>query len=152
MDNIEQQINKLSQRKIFIEEEYFNHNLPADEYQRLKQSIDANIHQKKQNLEDLRYNIQPYRDFIFRQIPLLEDLLIFYKSVPGKVKRRILSCIFFQKVCFEKQKHATPIYQPPVVVLLNINKVLLGSKKKQELKNQLLSTVAPPSGLEPETL
>ncbi len=47
---------------------------------------------------------------------------------------------------------ATINFNLPVRVLLNASKTLVKGKKEKEVKNDLLSCVAPPSGLEPETL
>ena len=49
-------------------------------------------------------------------------------------------------------KDATINFYLPARVLLNASKTLVKGKKEKEVKNDLLSCVAPPSGLEPETL
>jgi len=53
---------------------------------------------------------------------------------------------------YENGKAATPKYTPPIEVLINASKVLRSGKKEKEVKLDLLPTLAPPSGLEPETL
>jgi hypothetical protein len=49
-------------------------------------------------------------------------------------------------------KVATTPFTEPIKVLFKIAKVLLGSKNKKEVENNLLSTLAPQAGLEPATL
>jgi hypothetical protein len=73
-------------------------------------------------------------------------------ELDGRNKKQILSCIFSEKVHFENGKAAAPKYTPPIEVLINARGVLEGSKNKKEVYKDLLCTLAPPSGLEPETL
>jgi hypothetical protein len=47
---------------------------------------------------------------------------------------------------------ATINFNLPVRVLINASKNLVKGRKEKEVKNDLLFCVAPPSGLEPETL
>ena len=92
------------------------------------------------------------QEYLTQYVPLLQDLLEFYKKSDGQTKKRILSCIFNEKIYFEENRDAAISYSTPINVLLNASKVLGGLKKEKEVKNDLLSTLAPPSGLEPETL
>lgn len=107
--------------------------------------IDNNLYQQRRKLEDLRGNLTPYSDYLEKQVPYLEDLLIFYQHSDGKVKRRILDCLFTQKLHFEEGKVATPQYTYPIFLLLNISKALRGDKNKKEVYKDLLSNMAPPA-------
>jgi hypothetical protein len=61
----------------------------------------------------------------------------------GQIKRKILGCIFSEKLVFEKGRVATTPFTEPIQVLSKINKVLQESKNKKEVENNLLSTFAP---------
>jgi len=74
---------------------------------------------------------------------MLENLLEFYKNSDGKTKKKILSCIFSEKIHFDENKVAAICFQKPIEVLLNASKVLQGSKKEKEVKIDLLPTLAP---------
>ncbi len=74
---------------------------------------------------------------------MLENLVSFYKKSNGETKRKILGCIFSEKVHFEKGKAAAPKYTPPIEVLMSARGVLEGSKNKKEVLKDLLCTVAP---------
>ena len=69
----------------------------------------------------------------------------------GLPKKKILSCIFSKKLVFENGRVATFEFTTPVQVLLNVYRVFEGSETKKEVKNDLLSCVAPQVGLEPTT-
>ena len=73
------------------------------------------------------------------------------QEVGWKVKKKIISCIFSKKIVMEKSKVATYEFTTPIQVLLNVSKVCRGTKKRQEVENDLLSCMAPQVGLEPTT-
>ena len=83
---------------------------------------------------------------------MMENLVSYYRKIDGQTKRKILGCIFSEKLILEKGRVATTPFSIPVQVLFNTSKVLEKSKNKKEVENDLLSCMAPPSGLEPETL
>jgi hypothetical protein len=56
-----------------------------------------------------------------------------------------------QKNRFGEIKSATCEFTKHIQVLLNASKVCRGTKKRQELENELLSCMAPQVGLEPTT-
>jgi len=78
---------------------------------------------------------------------MLENLLEFYQHSDGKTKRKILSCIFSEKIHFDENKVAAIYFQKPIEVLLNASKVLQRSKKEKEVKFDLLPILAPSPGL-----
>ena len=49
-------------------------------------------------------------------------------------KKKILGCIFSEKLVFENGKDATPIFTEPVQLIMSISKGLGRSQKKREVK------------------
>jgi hypothetical protein len=90
----------------------------------------------------------PYKTYISKIVPMLENLTEFYREPDGKTKRKILGCIFSEKLVLEKGRVATTPFTVPIQVLFKITKVLQGSKNKKEVENNLLSTLAPQVRLE----
>ena len=74
---------------------------------------------------------------------MLENIAEYYKKSDGKTKKKILGCIFSEKLVFEKGKVATYKFTKPVQVLLNASKVFKNLDKKKEVENDLLSCLAP---------
>jgi site-specific DNA recombinase len=126
--------------------------ITVEEYRELKMAQDDKLYQIQIQLDELTEKIDPISEYLSSYVPMLENLLDFYRSSDGKTKKRILSCIFSEKIHFDENRDAAISYSTPISILLNASKVLGGLKKEQEVKNDLLSTLAPPSGLEPETL
>ena len=77
---------------------------------------------------------------------MLENLTGYYKAADGQTKKKILGCIFSEKLVFEKGRVATTPFTEPIQALFKITKVLQGSKNKKEVENYLLSTLAPQIG------
>jgi hypothetical protein len=117
--------------------------LTIEEYRELKNPIDSELFRLERELSELSEEMTPFKDYISRQVPMLENLLEFYQNSSGKVKKKILSCIFSEKIHFDENKVAAISLQKPIEVLLNASKVLQGSKKEKEVKIDLLPTLAP---------
>ncbi|MEN9336944.1 MAG: site-specific recombinase [Bacteroidota bacterium] len=147
-----EEIERLNKRRSFVEEQYMDGKLPAQEYQDLKNNINTRLFNEKNKLQELQEVFSPFREYLDKQVPMLEDLVGFYKSVDGRTKNKILGCIFSEKLYFEEKKVATPKFTTPIELLLNASKVLQNGRNKKEVKNDLFLQFAPPLGLEPRTL
>ncbi len=152
IQNTKDEIQRLKQRRIHIQDEYMDGKISSLDYQELKMTLDTKVFEKERTLKEMNEEHSPYKEYLNKHVPALEDLTSLYQKVDGKTKKQILSCIFSEKVHFENGKAATPKYTPPIEVLINARGVLEGSKNKKETISSLLCTLAPPSGLEPETL
>ena len=152
IQNTKDEIQRLKQRKSHIQDEYMDGKISSLEYQELKMNLDTKVFEKERSLKEMNEELSPYKEYLNRHVPALEDLTSLYQKVDGKTKKQILSCIFSEKVHFENGKAAAPKYTPPIEVLINARGVLEGSKNKKETISSLLCTLAPPAGLEPATL
>ena len=109
----------------------------------MKKEIDKDILSFKTKLEGLTQGMTPYKNYINKEIPMMENLLSFYRKSDGKSKKKILGCIFSEKVVLEKGRVATTPFSIPIQVLINTSKVLEGTKNKKEVVFDLLSIMAP---------
>jgi hypothetical protein len=75
--------------------------------------------------------LSSFREYLDKQVPMLEDLVGFYKSVDVGIKNKILGCIFSEKLYLEEKKVATPKFTTPIELLLNASKVLQNYKNKK---------------------
>jgi hypothetical protein len=83
---------------------------------------------------------------------MLADIVSYYRNAKGETLMNTLACIFAEKLILGKGKVASTPFTTEVQVLLNTFKDFKRAQKKQGVKIDTLSTLAPPSGLEPETL
>ena len=147
-----EEVERLNKRKSFIEEQYMDGLILAQEYQDLKNNLNTRLFNEKSKLQDSQEVFSPFREYLDKQVPMLEDMVGFYKSVDGRTKNKILGCIFSEKLYLEEKKVATPKFTTPIELLLNASKVLQNCRNKKEVKNDLFLQLAPPLGLEPRTL
>ena len=145
-------IEKLNKRRIFVDEQYMDGLIMASEYQDLKNNINSRLFEEKRKLQESMEVLSPFKEYLDKQVPMLEDLVGFYKSVDGNTKRKILGCIFSEKLHLEEKKVATPKFTTPIQLLLNASKVLQNCKNKKEVNKDLFFQFAPSLGLEPRTL
>jgi len=55
---------------------------------------------------------------------MLENLVEYYRKSDGATKKKILGCIFSEKLVFKKGKDATPVFTEPVQFILRISEGL----------------------------
>ena len=75
---------------------------------------------------------------------MIENLSQYWDKADGKTKQKILGCIFiekFENFDFESCNH---IFTPEIKSIMLVTNVLKSGKNKKEVKNDLLSMMAPP--------
>jgi len=75
---------------------------------------------------------------------MIENLSHYWDKADGKTKQKILGCIFtekFENFDFESCNH---IFTPEINSIMLATHVLKSGKNKKEVKNDLLSMMAPP--------
>jgi DNA invertase Pin-like site-specific DNA recombinase len=143
IQNTKDEIQRLKQRRIHIQDEYMDGKISSLDYQELKMVLDTKVFEKERSLKEMNEEHSPYKEYLNKHVPALEDLTSLYQKVDGRTKKQILSCIFSEKVHFENGKAAAPKYTPPIEVLINARGVLEGSKNNKEVYKDLLCTLAP---------
>jgi hypothetical protein len=105
----------------------------------MKGRVDKDIVLFKDKLTELQQEVSPFKIYIQKEVPILENLLEFYRKSNGTTKKKILGCIFAEKLVLEKENVATPVYTEPIQLILRIS-VILGSSKKN--KRSILTSCA----------
>jgi len=98
----------------------------------MKQKIDKETAILNGKLGELQQKITPFRTYLKKTLPMLENLAEYYKQADGKTKRKILNCIFSEKLVFQNGKVATTPFTTEVQVLLNTVRGFQRSKKNRE--------------------
>ena len=75
---------------------------------------------------------------------MIENLSVYWDKADGKTKQKILGCIFIEKFENFDFESCNNIFTPEIESIMLASKVLKGIKKKKEVKNDLLSNMAPP--------
>jgi len=107
---------------------------------------------KRTKLDRLKSTKSPFKEYLGKTLRMIENLSQYWDKADGKTKKKILGCIFkekFEDFNFERCNH---IFTPEIESIMLATKVLRKNRNKKEVKNDLLSKMAPPLGLEPRTL
>jgi hypothetical protein len=75
---------------------------------------------------------------------MIENLSHYWDKEDGKTKQKILGCIFTEKFENFDFESCNNIFTPEIESIMLASKVLKSGKKRQEVKNDLLSNMAPP--------
>ena len=146
------EIEKWENALIKIKEDYLSSNLSPSLYSDLKDDLELKKANATIRLNQLKEISNPVQDYLNENVPILANILGFYRKSSGKIKNRLLGCIFSEKIGFQNGKNTTIPLNPAISVLMSMKGVLEGSKTKKEVLKDLLETNAPPAGLEPATL
>ena len=148
IQRVKKDIEKAEARRSNLQDLILDGTISPQDYQDMKGKVDKDLVLFKSKLSGLMDQPSPYKTYISKTVPMLENLTGYYKAADGQTKRKILGCIFSEKLVFEKGRVATTPFTEPIQVLFKIAKVLQGSKNKKEVENNLLSTLAPQVRLE----
>ncbi len=147
----ENEIDKIIKRLATLQDQFLDGNISPQEYHSMKEKVEKDLIGLELKLKGLKQDKSPYKEYINQTVPMLENLVEYSRKSDGKSKKKILSCIFSKKIVLEKSRVATCEFTTPIQVLLNASKVCRGTKKRQEVENDLLSCLALQVGLEPTT-
>ncbi len=147
----ENEIEKVKKRMTNLQDQFMDNHISPEEFQAMKQRVEKDLTGLSCKLKDLKSDKSPFKEYVKSTVPMLENLVEYYRKSDGKTKKKILSCIFSKKIVLEKSRVATCEFTTPINVLINASKVCRGDKNKKEVENDLLSCLALQVGLEPTT-
>ena len=75
---------------------------------------------------------------------MIENLSHYWDKADGKTKKKILGCIFTEEFENFDSESCNNIFTPEIKYIMLATNVLKSSKNKKEVKNDLLSMMAPP--------
>ena len=133
IEKLKKEIEKVEGRKSNLQKRLLDDEITPQDYQDMKKDIDKDLLSYKTKLEGLTQGMSPYKNYINKEIPMMENLLLFYRKSDGKTKKKILSCIFSEKVVLEKGRVATTPFSILVQVLINTSKIWKILKIKKRL-------------------
>ena len=152
ISNIQRDLEVFEKRKDNLQAKYMDDKISSDSFNEMMDKVNIETARLQNTLDRLQQEMTPYKKYIKHTIPMLENIVEYYRKADGVTKNKILCCIFDGKLIIENGRVATTPFTVPVQILLNANKVLGRSEKKKEVESDLLTCLAPPAGLEPATL
>ena len=74
----------------------------------MKGRVDKDIVPVKDKLTELQQEVSLFKTYIQKEVPMLENLLEYYRKSDGNTKKKLPGCIFAEELVLEKGKVATP--------------------------------------------
>ena len=130
-------------RKSNLQNDFIDRIITPHDYHDMKERVDKELVLVKNRLNELLEQSSPYKIYIEKEIPMLKNLVEFYRKSDGATRKKILGCIFSEKLVFENERVANTPFTLPIQVILNASEVLERSKKKKEVENNLFSCFVP---------
>jgi Fe-S cluster assembly scaffold protein SufB len=127
------ELEKLELRKSNLQNDLMDRVITSHDYQDMKGRVDKDIVLIKDKLTDLQQEVSPFRIYIQKEIPMLENLLEYYRKADGNTKKKILNAIFAEKLIVVNGKVTAPVFTEPIQLILRISEVLRRSEKKKEV-------------------
>jgi len=137
------ELEKLELRKSNLQNDLMDRVITSHDYQDMKGRVDKDIILIKDKLTDLQQQTSQFKVYIQKEVPMMENLLEYYRKSDGETKKKILGRIFAEKLILEKGKVSDPVFTEPIQLILRISEVLRRSKKKKEvdLNQSLVATL-----------
>lgn len=151
LEKLQKEVDKIQTRLKNLLNSFLDGEISSKEYNEIKFNLNVNLTVANDKVATIKENGSTFKNYIKNHVPMLENLVSFYKSADGPTKFKILSCIFEEKLIIEKGRVATTPFTEPIRVLFDLNEVLEESKNKKEVDIDLFLKTAPPPGLEPGT-
>jgi hypothetical protein len=92
------ELEKLELRKSILQNDFMDRTITPQDYQDMKGRVDKEIVLCKEKLTELQQEISPFKVYIQKEVPLLGNLLEYYRKSDGATKKKILGCIFAEKL------------------------------------------------------
>ena len=148
---VKSEITKVELRRTNLEDRFLDNEITSQDYHTMKEKVEKDQILLRVKLNNLMDQKSPYKTYINKTIPMLSNLSEYYRNSNGEIKKKILSCIFSDKIVLDKGRVATFSFTTPVRVLLKSTKLLEETVNKKEVENDLFCILAPQVGLEPTT-
>ena len=130
-------------RKSNLQNDFIDRIITPHDYHDMKERVDKELVLVKNRLNELLEQSSPYKIYIEKEIPMLKNLVEFYRKSDGATRKKILGCIFSEKIVLEKGRVATFSFTTPIRVSAKAVKVFESAETKKVVENDLLSCLAP---------
>jgi hypothetical protein len=126
-----------------LQDNFTDKKITSNDFNPMKERTEKTLTGFELKLKNLKQTTSTFKTFINKEVSRLENIAEYYKKADGKTKKKILGCIFSEKLVLENGKVATYKFTKPIEVLLNASQVFKNLDKKKEVENDLLSCLAP---------
>jgi len=125
-----------------LTDQFLQKQINGDTYQELRKEVEAKIYHTERNLRDMGGDQTPLKKYLYEDIRTLEYIVDFYQQSTGVLKKRILSCMFSEKIYFDEKKDTTIKFTKPIELMFQIFNELENPETKKQVEFDLFSQLA----------
>jgi site-specific DNA recombinase len=150
-ENINRNIKNLQIQLEKIDNQLINSQIDMDDYKRISNSLKSKIQQNENDLFEIRGSETNFEKQIKYGINLLSHLEYYFQKTDYEMRNAIIGSIFSDKLIYEKNSFRTVKENSFLSIMHFKSNSYKRHINKKAIISDGLSSVAPPSGLEPET-
>jgi DNA invertase Pin-like site-specific DNA recombinase len=133
IQKMKKELEKLELKKSNLQNDLMDRTITSQDYQDMKGRVDKDIVLVKDKLTELQQAISPFKVYLQKEVPMLDNLLEYYRKSDGTTKKKILNNIFAEKLIVVNGKVIEPIFTEPIKLMLRISKSIGNSKGRKEV-------------------
>ena len=117
--------------------------LSSEAYTRITERYECQIQELQERIELLQTNTKGLKEKIDYSVNIIANLGLFMKNAPVKVKCKLLSSMFPQKIQFDGEKYRTQSYNQVLDLIFQETKKLRGCEEEGIEKSEAVSHSVP---------
>ncbi len=149
---LEKDIKAIKVKMDLIDEKFINQEIDSQAYNKLSARLNTELNELENILSNHKDERVPFSKLLNEGVHVLPSIRRYYEKADGQTKQRIVGSILNGKIEIENKEVRTTPWKQVILRLFNLDKDFERFKKEKAIISDGLSTLAPPSGLEPETL
>lgn len=143
INKVKANLEQMEKRKNNVQERYMDAEIDTPTFNDMMDKINNNTTSLKNNLNGLESEMTPFRNYVRQTLPMLENLVEYYRKSDGKTKQKILQSIFVDKLILEEGKVVSYEFTTPIKVLLKTVRGYQESKENLSIVFNPLTTMNP---------
>ena len=143
VEALRKDIEKVKERLIKADERFLEGNLKDEDYSRITENCKKQIQDLQGRIELLQTDTKGLKEKIDYSVNIIANLRNFMMDAPVKVKCKILSSMFPQKIEFDGEKYRTHDYNKVLDLIFQETNKLRGYGEKESEKSEAVSHSVP---------
>lgn len=143
VEALRKEIEKVKERLTKADELFLEGNLKDDNYNRITENCEKHIKELQERIILMQSDTKGLKDKIDYSVNIIANLGSFMKNAPAKVKCKLLSSMFPQKIEFDGEKYRTHSYNQILDLIFQETNRLQGYGEKESEKSEAVSHSVP---------
>ncbi len=143
VEALRKEIEKVKERLTKADEMFLDGSLKDENYNRITENCEKQIQDLQERTKLLQADTKGLKEKIDYSVNIIANLGLFMKDAPAKVKCKLLSSMFPQKIEFDGEKYRTQSYNQVLDLIFQETNKLRGYREKESEKSEAVSHSVP---------